>query len=111
MVYDGKTVISANDFSYSSVEIGDLVEQEVVSNAIDCVPTACMGPSCSQMGEAASQRVDPDTGEWRLTYHTFKRVAGTGANVVWQYCGRCFRGENVERGDPLPFDKGGSCDG
>lgn len=110
MVYNGKAVLSSDNFSYSGVRIGDYVEQAVVDDAIDCVPTACMGPNCSQMGEPASQRVDPDTGEWRLTYHTFKRVAGAGTNGVWQYCGRCFGGENVEHGDSIPFDRGDGID-
>ena len=33
-----------------------------------------------------------------MTYHTFKWVSASGPDEVWQYCGRCFCGENVERG-------------
>lgn len=106
MVYEGKDVLSSSNFSYSGVKIGDYVEQEVVNDAVDCVPTACMGPSCAQMGEPIGERIDPNTGEWRKTYHTFKKVTGVWPNGIWQYCGRCFRGENVERGNPLSFDKG-----
>ena len=33
-----------------------------------------------------------------MTYHTFKKVGGSSPNEIWQYCGRCFCGEIVERG-------------
>lgn len=98
MMYDDKKVLSANEFSYSEAQIGDYVEQAVVDDAMDCLPPAYMSPHCSQMGEPKSQREDPDTGKWRMTYHTFKRVAGTWPNGIWMYCGDCFRGETVPRG-------------
>ena len=45
---------------------------------------------------------DPRTGEWKATYATFKKVGGEWPYGIWQYCGHCFRGENVERGkDPV----------
>ena len=98
MRYDGKPVLSQDDFTYDTAQIGDYVEQAVVDDAMDCLPPACMGPRCSQMGEPCSQRKDPRTGKWRMTYHTFKWVSASGPDEVWQYCGRCFCGENVERG-------------
>ena len=42
-----------------------------------------------------------------LYYHTFKKVCGSGPDEIWQYCGRCFCGENVERGIPLTLVNGG----
>lgn len=103
MLYNGKNVLSQADFSYSDVKIGDYVTQEVVDDAIDCLPPACMGPRCSQMGEPCDERIDPDTGEWRMTYHTFKKVDGGWPNGIWQYCDRCFRGKIIERSKPLSF--------
>lgn len=110
MIYDGKNVLSLDEFTYAKAQIGDYVEQEVVDDAMDCLPPACMGRSCSQMGEPCDSQRDPNTGKWRMTYHTFKKVSGVWPNEIWQYCGRCFCGETVESGDPLPVVKGGARD-
>lgn len=102
MMYQGKRVWTQEDFDYDKVQIGDYVEQAVVDNAMDCLPPACMRSDCSQMGEPYSHRKDPETGKLRATYATFKRVAGEWPDGIWQYCGHCFCGENVERGkDPF----------
>ena len=98
MIYNGKDVLTQENFSYSTVQIGDYVEQAIVDEALDMLPPACMRSSCSQIGEPYSHRLDPDSGKWRATYATFKRVS----KGVWEYCGHCFLGENVERGeDPV----------
>lgn len=102
MTYNEKKVWTADDFSYSEVQISDYVEQAVVDDAMDCLPPACMRSDCSQMGEPYSHKEDPDTGKLRATYATFKQVD----NGIWQYCGHCFRGENVERGNEPPYVKG-----
>lgn len=100
-IYDGKPVFNRETFNYSTAQSGDYVEQDVVDDAICCMPPACMTSACSQMGEPYSQREDPDTGELRLTYATFKRIT-SGRDGIWQYCGHCFRGETTERGkDPI----------
>jgi hypothetical protein len=102
MLYEGKEVWTEETFSYQKVQVGDYVEQAVVDNAMDCLPPACMTARCAQMGEPYSHREDPETGEWKATYATFKKVGGEWPNGIWQYCGHCFRGENVERGkDPV----------
>ena len=102
MLYEGKEVWTEETFSYQKVQVGDYVEQAVVDDAMDCLPPACITAACSQMGEPYSHREDPETGEWRATYATFKKVGGKWPNCIWQYCGHCFRGENVERGkDPV----------
>ena len=101
MLHDGKEVWTQDTFEYSKAEVGDYVEQAVVDDSMDCLPPACMTSDCAQMGEPYSHREDPETGKWRATYATFKRVTN-GQGGVWQYCGRCFQGENVERGtDPV----------
>lgn len=102
MTYNGKEVWTRETFDYSKVQAGDYVDQAVVDDAMDCLPPTCMSSQCSQMGEPYSHRQDPDTGKWRATYATFKRVAGMWPEGVWEYCGHCFRGETVERGkDPV----------
>lgn len=101
MIYNGKEVWTSDNFNYNTVKVGDYVEQEIVDDAMDMLPPACMRSSCSQIGEPYSHRQDPNTGKWRATYATFKRVT-SGRNGIWEYCGHCFCGENVERGnDPV----------
>ena len=98
MIFHGKEVWTQESFDYRKVQVGDYVEQAVVDDAMDCLPPACMRGDCSQMGEPYDHREDPVTGRWRATYATFKRVAGKWPHSIWEYCGHCFCGENVERG-------------
>ena len=93
MKYNGKEVKDSDTFEYSSAMPGDYVAEEVVDEAINCLPPACMRSECTQLGEPYSHKQDPDTGRYRATYATFKHVAGN----VWEYCGHCFCGENTER--------------
>lgn len=102
MTYQGKEVYTPDTFSYSETHIGDYVTQDVVDDAMDCLPPACMTSECAQMGEPYSTRRDPDTGKYRQTYATFRRVT-EGRDGIWQYCGHCFQGENTERGSDPPF--------
>lgn len=102
MTYQGKTVYTSETFSYAEAQIGDYVTQEVVDDAMDCLPPACMTSECAQLGEPYSHREEPETGRWRPTFATFKRVT-YGRDGIWQYCGHCFRGENVERGIEPPY--------
>lgn len=94
---NGKRVFTQDDFDYSEAKIGDYVEQAIVDDAMNCLPPVCMSSACSQIGEPYSHREDPDTGKWRATYATFKRVT-SGMDGIWEYCGHCFNGETVERG-------------
>lgn len=97
MLYEGKTVMTADEFDYTNAQIGDYVEQEVVDDAMDVLPPVCMSTRCSQLGEPYSHKIDPDTGKFRATYATFKKVAGKYPHGIWEYCGHCFAGENIER--------------
>lgn len=97
MTYSGREVWMLENFSYQSIQVGDYVEQAVVDDAMDMLPPACWRADCAQMGEPYSHREEPETGKWKATFATFKQVA----NGIWEYCGHCFCGENVERGkDP-----------
>ena len=98
---NGKPVFTEDAFRYETAKVGDYVEQAVVDNAMNCLPPACMRSDCSQVGEPYSHRQDPDTGRWRATYSTFRRVTD-GPDGIWEYRGNCFLGENTERGkDPV----------
>lgn len=94
----GKPVAQAGEFDASKAKIGDLVSREVVDDFMDCLPPACYRSDCAQLGEPYSMKQDPETGDWRSTFLTFRHVDGD----VWMYCGKCFRGENEERGNPIP---------
>jgi hypothetical protein len=97
-----KEVHSADNFDYSKAKPGELVEAAFVMDAMDLLQPACMRLSCAQVGEPYSHRQDPETGNWRATYSTFKCLSGDWNDGVWEYCGNCFFGETTERGsDPV----------
>lgn len=94
-IYKGKTVYNESyNFGIDCMEIGDYVEEEVVDNYMNCLLPACYKKECSQLGEPNMQRFDEEKGKYRNTYETFKYVS----DGVWEYCGDCFRCENVKRG-------------
>lgn len=72
--YNGRDVLTPETFSYGGARIGAYVTQSVVDDAMDCVPPVCMTSRCAQMGEPYSTRQDPDTGRWRNTFATFRRI-------------------------------------
>lgn len=96
--WEGKPVLDADTFRYEAVKPGDYVAQEVVDDAMDCLPPASMSARCSQMGEPYSTRLDDKTGRYRNVYATFSKVADEWPNGIWKYCGHCFQGETEERG-------------
>ena len=100
-IWNGKEVIDEDSFNYATAKPGDFVTQAVVDNAMDCLPPACMGARCSQMGEPYSHRKDPKTGEYRPVFATFSKVGGKWPNGIWEYRGHCFKGETEERGTDL----------
>lgn len=99
MIFNGKEVLTQDNFDYSKVQIGDYVEQAVVDDAMDLLPPACMTGRCSQVGEPYSTRFDINKGCYRNTYATFTRVA----KGIWMFCGHCFYGEIEERGTEPPY--------
>ena len=98
MKYNGKEVFTRDNFEYSTAQVGDYVTSDVVMDAMDCLPPACIRLDCSQMGEPYSHREEPDTERWRATCATFRCLQGGWNDGVWEYRGNCFRGETTERG-------------
>ncbi len=98
MDYNGKKVLTQGDFSYDNAYIGAYVDANVVMDCMDALPPAMMQLSCAQMGEPYTSRKDPNTGEYRSTYFTFKCIQGNFSKGIWEFCGDCFVGENVQRG-------------
>ena len=95
-MYNGRPVYNETwNFGIGAMEIGDYVNEDVVDNYMNCLSPACYGSDCSQLGEPSTERYDEKTGKWRSTYETFKKIADN----TWEYCGDCFRGENVKRGE------------
>lgn len=93
--YNGKQVYNNSwYFGINALEVGDYVEEDIVDDLMDCLPPACMRRDCSQIGEPSTQRYDDKIGKWKSTFATFKKVS----EGVWEYCGDCFRGENIMRG-------------
>lgn len=97
--YEGKTVYNEDWLYFDALKIGDYVEAEIVDNLMDMLPPACWRSDCAQIGEPASHMLDERDGRCKATYSTFKRVT----KDTWEYCGDCFRGENVQNGKEMPY--------
>ncbi len=108
IIWDGKEVLDTDTFSYKTAKPGDYVTQDVVDDAMDCLPPVCMRSDCSQMGEPYSSKYDERSGKWRNTYATFSQIPSQRYNYVprenriWIYHGHCFCGETEERGQDMP---------
>ena len=89
-----ETIYTEDTFDTSTAKVGDLVEEQVVDNFMDCLPPACYRQDCAQLGEPSNYKQDEKTGKWRPTFLTFRKVR----DGVWAYCGKCFCGENTEHG-------------
>lgn len=96
--YNGKEVIDEEHyFGLEVCEIGDYFTEDMVMKFMDLLPPVCMRSDCSQIGEPTSSRTDEN--KIRNTYPTFKKID----EGIWEYCGDCFRGENVRRGREIPY--------
>lgn len=91
--HEGKTVYNPDWLYCDALQIGDLVDDKVVDNFMNCLPPACMRSDCAQLGEAYSIRID-ENGKARSTYLTFRQIN----KATWEYCGDCFIRENEQRG-------------
>lgn len=64
------------------LQIGDVVDQEMVDYFINVLPPATMNSQCVQMGEPYSSV------QGRMTYCTLKKLNGQ-----WVYAGYCWKGQ------------------
>ena len=96
--YNGKPVYNSDYWSFNR-PIGSLVEENIGWDMINCVPPKCMRSNCMQCGEPASEKIDDKTNKVRLTYATFKKIT----DGIYEWCGDCFYGENIERGKEVPY--------
>lgn len=81
---------AARDFDQAA-KPGDIVEEAIVWEFLNCLPPVVNWSHLMQCGEPHSHELDPATGRWRATYATFHRTADG-----WVYCGNCFAGETTE---------------
>ena len=95
----GKRIYTEDDFDAATAQVGDLVTFDVVDGFMNALPPASMRYDCSQLGEPYSHMKDPASGRIRATYLTFRGLTCG----VWVYCGHCFAGENIERGEAIPY--------
>lgn len=98
MTYEGRYVHTPEDVNFDTMQIGDLVNAEVGEYIINVLPPATMRWNCLQLGEAHSFKIDEE-GKARSTYLTLRKLT----NDILEFCGYCFRGENVERGREIPY--------
>lgn len=89
-ILNGRKVLNRDWMYCDALMVCDLVENDVVDDFMNCLPPACYRSDCAQLGEAHSTEKD-HTGKYRSTYLTFKRFD----KETWEFCGYCFRGENV----------------
>lgn len=95
-----KKIATPETFTYETAQVGDLVNAEVVMNAMNAMPPITMRRDCAQLGEPYSHRVVK--GRMHPTFATFRCIKGDFLKGTWEFCGYCFAGENVERGAELP---------
>lgn len=91
--FNGKVVYNRDYCFLNALSAGDLVGQDVYNFFVDAVQPACLRSDCTQLGEAASIKID-ENGHEKNVYETIRKIA----DGIYEYCGRCFRGENRERG-------------
>ena len=97
--FNGKEVIDQEHyFGLDACEIGSYFTEEMVEYFMNVLPPVCWRDDCAQIGEPYTLRID-DNGECKNTYDTFKKIS----DGIWEYCGDCFKGENVKRGREVSY--------
>ena len=81
-ILNGRKVLNRDWMYCDALMAGDLVENDVVDDFMNCLPPACYRSDCAQLGEAHSTEKD-HTGKYRSTYLTFKRFD----KETWEFCG------------------------
>jgi len=71
------------------LQVGNIVDVELVEYAFNCMPPITMNGEMVQMGEPYSHRED-ETGKWRATWSTFVKT-----EFGWVYAGHCFKGSHL----------------
>lgn len=100
MTFNGKEVLTWDNFSCQDSRIGGYVTEDTVDILLDSMPPLCMTSELTQLGEPFCEKQDPATGIWWETYITFKRIAypvNQNRPGIWEYCGHCFPYESTER--------------
>ena len=70
---------------------GDLVEEEIVDNLVNCLPPASLSAHYFQLGEPHSHEYDPRKDRFCPTFLTF-----FPDSEGWRYCGNCFLGDRTQ---------------
>ncbi len=91
--FNNKPVYNSDYCYWNALRAGDYVAEEVADDFLNCMSAASDRANCLQLGEPADTRID-ENGNARNVFLTLKKIE----HGIWQYCGKCFRGENVERG-------------
>lgn len=81
------------------VNPGDIVEEAIVDEFMNCLPPVSMLSVCAQCGEPYSHKKDPNNNKIRATYATFTRID----NDKWMYCGHCFANQTYPNGIKMPY--------
>lgn len=97
--YQGKSVYNPDTLWWDAMRPGDLVDEDVANDMIDCMPPKCMRSDCLQMGEPQTSRYDEVKGKWRSTYLTLKKIT----DGIYEFCGDCFIGENYMHGTEMQY--------
>ena len=99
IIINGRELIDREHyFGLDACEVGCYITEDLLDELLGMLPPACTRSDCSQIGEPVSHRI-AENGFEKPTYATFKKVEAG----IWEYCGDCFRGENVCSGIELPY--------
>lgn len=93
-------VINLASYNSHTIQIGDLVAEEVIDYFRNSLIPATDWSTLFQAGSVACDRIT-EAGQLRPAFSTFKRVAAG----IWRYCGNCLRGESTERGEIPAYEK------
>lgn len=79
------------------LQVGDLVSLKFMNRMVNYFLPITVSKDCLQLRGQNRQRIDRQTNETKRVYPTFRALSKN----EWYYCGKCFLGENIERGDDI----------
>ncbi len=91
--FNGKVVYNSDYLYWNALQAGEYVTGQVAQYIENAMMPACQRTDCLQLGEPSATKID-DEGRERNVFITLRKVT----DEVYEYCGKCFRGENAERG-------------